>query len=409
MKLKKLYELMKIKAGLLADGIFIPKAILDRLISEGKTLSGTGLFKYHLANTAPNEIHIRLNKDGIMKVEVRQKNNKKETPFRVLSFNNKLYLYDGLTRARFPVYFPELPKYLSKKTKNGQIMKNVVRPMGENYLRVYPDMRCDFAMKESERCRFCGGIYKKVDLSDRKIIEDLKETFLQASKEINVKGIFMSTGSFKDSKRIKFYASVLSLIKKNFPKREIIFSLAPQINKEFIKLLQKSAGSNLMLSYNMEAYDDSRWDINSKFCMGIAKAKQTKNFYFDSFKIATEILGKGNIKSNFIIGLESIPSLEKGIRDLSKRGVSSSGTIFYLTPGSPWYGDKKLKGYLNKKLDFFNSAKKRDFIVKAYVLMASIIRDNNLRFPWNPQSRISGLEWDVLDYINLKNENSKSC
>jgi len=396
---------MKLKAGLLAEGVYFSKKLLACLIDGKKTMSGTGLFRYHSTLSAPNEIILKLEKGESMRVEVRQVSEEKRTPFKISKKGNKYYLYDKETKITLEIEVPSLPKYMFKKTSNGQIMEKVAKPMGENFLRLYPDMRCDFALENDARCRFCGGVYKKVDLPDKKIFEDIKLTAHEASKDMDVKGFFISTGAYSDKKRNDFYCSLLKLLKTNFPKAQIVFSLSPQIKKNHVKKLFLSGGKNLMLSYNMESFEDKRWDLLSKYCMGTAKVKQGKKFYYDAFRLGRSVAGKGRIKSNFVIGLDSLISLKKGVASLAKEGISSSGTVLYLTPGSIWEKSSS-KDYVMKNVGFFKKNKKREFIVNAYLEMARELEKKGLGFPWNFKSRISGLEWDALRYLKLK-ENSK--
>lgn len=392
---QKLYEFMLIKAGLLSEGIYFPEEILNELREKGLIMpDGTGLFRYGRKDS-PNEMII-IFKDETYRVEVRPLFNNDKSNFVLHKENGGFFIEDRLTGVKLSVQFPLLPSYMAERTKNNVLMGTVMKPMGINWLRIYPDMRCDFAQKLEARCGFCGGIYKKADYG----LDDIEETIERAQKDMSISGIFMSTGAFKDKKRIEFYAEVIKTIRKLLPS-EIIFSLAPQINDECVRILYKAGSPNISLSYNLEVFDDSRWDTQDVNCLGIAKATLGKEFYMKAYDIAIKIGGRGNHKSNFVIGLESLDSLRNGVSNLSQIGVISSGTVYYPTPGSLWEKMMKTdKNFYPLVSEFKDSLTRRQFIVDSYIIMAQVMAAYKLKPSWDRTSRISGLEWQAYDYLN---------
>lgn len=392
---QKLYEFMLLKAGLLSEGIYFPEEILNELKDRGLIMpGGTGLFRYGQKDS-PNEIIITF-ADETHRVEVRPLFNDDKGGFILHKENEKFILEDKLTGAKLIVQFPSLPFYMTQMTKNNVIMGTVAKPMGSNWLRIYPDMRCDFAQILEDRCSFCGGVYKKADYG----LDDIEEVIKKAKNDMPIDGIFMSTGAFNDKERVEYYANVIKLI-RNMLSSEIIFSLAPQTNDKYVKTLYDAGLPNISLSYNLEVFDDLRWSTQNDNCLGIAKANIGKDFYMEAYNLAIKIGGKGNHKSNFVIGLESIDSLKSGVDKLSQIGVVSSGTVYYPTPGSLWERKMKIDTNFYPLVSEFKAiSSRRKFIVDSYIAMAQIMATYKLQPSWNKVSRISGLEWQAYDYLN---------
>jgi len=391
---KKLYDFMLIKAGLLAEGIYFPDELLNKLREEQKVTEGTGLFRYGDQKIAPNEIRI-ITGEKAYRVEVRQKNNPELTNFSINQEGDTIRLEDKLSGLSFPVDFPSLPSYMNEVTTSGKPMRNVMKPMGPDFLRLYPDMRCDYAQGE-DRCNFCGGTYQ-FNVQD---ITDILETLQQAKQEMAINGVFMSTGAFTDKERTEFYSEVLNALRSELSDAQIVFALAPQTNKEHVEMLYKAGSPNIMLSYNMEAFDKNRWDSEFDLCLGIGKAKTGREFYFEAYDIAVDIGGRGNHKSNFVIGLENIDSLKQGADYLAQRGIFSSGTVYYPTPGSIW--ETRMKNepdFFPLVQEFRDATSRRVFIVDSYLTIGNSAIDQGLNVPWTKESRISGLEWQAREYL----------
>lgn len=400
LKSKDVMDIMRIKAGILVKGVFFTDNVLSILHNENRLVRGTGLFNYNevggskirLLGVAPGEIILLIH--GIdVRIEVRSRLEMNNTPYKIYTDNGNFFLEDSRQKVVFPVKFPELCRYFDLKTDNDQLMINVARLMGASILRIYPDMRCDFAEIESGRCKFCNTFYGRPKIRDDQIISDILETMKRASSEVNLDGIFMSTGYFFNDQRNFFFAQLLLEIRKEFPGVNIVFSLAPQKKLENIKLLYEAGGSNLILSFNLEAYDKKLWIPGEISCFSEGKATVGRESYFLAYNHAVKIGGRGSVKSNFVLGLESLKSLGNGVKFLAEIGVSSSGTIFYPTPGAIWTNS----GYDPRTKDFKNDPV--NFVVEAYLLIAQAIIDYNLKIGWNAESRISGLEWDAFNYL----------
>ncbi len=396
MNKQALYDFMFLKAGLLAEGAYFSPEILETLKAAGKITDGTGLFKYHNQDYAPNEFLLSYAGE-IYRIEVRQKDSAEHTSFSVTQVDNAFFLFDRLTGCTYPVAFPDLPSFEGTCTSSGKPIREIIRPMGPDFVRTDPDLRCEFASRE-ERCRFCKATY--VERLNIKNISDIVEAFQQAKLEMDIVGVFMSTGAFSNAPRTQFFADVIRIIRKELPSQQIVFALAPQVDRGNLNMLFESSNGNLILSFNLEAYDSRRWDANSPLCMGLGKTRRGRDFYFQAYNLALNIGGPGSVKSNFVLGLESLESLAEGVNRLAAMGVFSTGTIFYPTPGSFWQKLMDTEPSFSPTVrEFANHRSRREFAIQAYLILAEAALKHGLPLSWNRESRISGLEWQARDYL----------
>ncbi len=398
MNKQSLYDFMLLKAGLLAEGAYFSPEILESLKVKGKVTDGTGLFKYHNQEYAPNEFLLAYEGDTY-RIEVRQKSSEAHTCFSVCQDGEAFTLHDRLTGLSIPIQFPDLPAFEKASTGSGRRIREIIRSMGPDFLRTDPDLRCEFATRE-ERCRFCKATY--VEKMNVKNTADISDAIRQAKLEMSISGVFMSTGAFSDTVRTQFFDRVIRLIREELPSQQIVFALAPQVDQANLKMLFDASRGNLILSFNLEAYDDRRWDASSPFCMGLGKTRRGKDFYYRAYDLSLKLGGHGSVKSNFVLGLESLESLSEGVNKLADMGVFSTGTIFFPTPGSFWQKQMDADpGFTPTVDDFKGYRSRREFAVQAYLILAQAAIRRGLPLSWNRASRISGLEWQARDYLMM--------
>ncbi len=427
-------EDLRLKADLLVQGVdFTFPGLIDILYSENRVRPGNGLYNYHRTNglskdnrhgltilgqsniRVPNEIVWNQNSYG-MRSEVRSN---PLSDYRIILEGNSYFLTkkskDSFTLS---VDFPVQKKFNFKETSYGSLVGEVVHIMGENALRVYPDMTCAMD-KPGVKCSFCGVLPKRRSLSDSQIIDELKESLNHALSDMPVDHIFMSTGAFYDNERTDFYSKIIQTIKDNLknPHAEILFALTPP-KKSNHSMLEKLIESGLTdVSFNLEAWDDNLWDIKNCVNIGSFKIQMGKKDHFDGYNLVTNLLGPGSAKSNFVGGIEGLETFFEGADILLDLGVIPSMTVYYPTPGSEWV----IKGIDPRHIDF-----KKDpinYLLSANIGLAERIKSRGFKPHWARRNRISGLEVDSYSYIvgdsnitsrvedrmnHFKNENSKS-
>ena len=68
--------------------------------------------------------------------------------------------------------------------------------------------------------------------------------------------------------------------------------------------------------------------------------KTKYNEFVEKLKEAVEIMGPGNVRSNFVLGLQNIDELLKEIEELAKAGIVADYSIFQPKKGTEYYNKK---------------------------------------------------------------------
>lgn len=370
--------LMRLKVELLINGInFLTEDTLKWLeqFANGSLEPTHGLFNYHDSKVfVPNEITAKY-KGYSIKIETR---NNKKSPYKFEIRDNKAYLI--YKENKFEIEVKKNPAFLNYKSPKGFPLKKYVNIMGENCLRIYPKLYCDFD-NPKYKCKYCGVNAKNDNITDEELLKEYIWAFDTAYKEYSPKYIFMSTGTHLNTDEMGFFFKFFDHIKNSLGKtgedllKNTVFVPAPNISLDFIdKIFETGIG---MISFNLEIWDKK---LFADYCPGKQHYFGHKH-YIDLIKYCVEKHGIGSIKTNFVLGLEPLNSIKEGIKELAKIGCYSSGTIFYPTPGAE----------LNESFQ----EKNVEYYIEIYKYINEMAEKYKLKTPWALENRISGLEWDV--------------
>jgi|GEM_PF-6872124 len=402
-----------LKANLLVSGIdFGAPEVMSELIAARKVRPGNGLYNYNRTEKrsesnvsservlkvlgqsniqAPNEVWWNFNGARMM-AEVRSNPSSR---YLIEWRDGAATLVNKDTQTGIgPIDFPVQHSFNWNRTSHGKKMGEVVHIMGENALRIYPDMTC-LMDRPGIKCRFCGVLPERGPVSDTEIQENICESIVAAQAEMPVDHIFMSTGAFYDWKTNEFYVGVIAAIRRALrnPYAEILFALTPP-PKQRLDQVSKLIDAGLTdVSFNLEAWDDTRWDLANPLNLGMFKVKRGKKDHFNGFEHVIARLGRGAAKSNFVGGLDTVESFAQGVDRLLEWGVIPSMTVFYLTPGSDWSDNG-----VNPCVEHF----KRDpagFLVESYLTLAEKTLAVGMKPHWARSNRISALEVDAFAYL----------
>ena len=371
-------KLMRLKVALLINGINFSTEETSKWLEQfanGSIEPTHGLFNYHDSKIfVPNEVEAKY-KECSIKIETR---NNKKSPYKIEIENDKAYL--TYEKIKFEITVKKNPTFLNYKSAKGFPLKKYVNIMGENCLRIYPKLYCDFD-NQKYKCKYCGVNAKNDNMTDEELLKEYIWAFDTAYEEYSPKYIFMSTGTHLNTDEMKFFFKFFDHIKNNLGNEGInllkntVFVPAPNISLEFIdKIFEIGIG---MVSFNLEIWDK---ELFSKYCPG----KQHyfgRQHYIDLIEYCVKKHGIGSVKTNFVLGLEPLNSIKDGIEEMAKIGCYSSGTIFYPTPGAE----------LNENFQ----EKNVEYYIEIYKYINEMAEKYNLKTPWALENRISGLEWDV--------------
>lgn len=247
------------------------------------------------------------------------------SPFKIVkeNSNNHLYYYSKkLSRIEIENdYFSQQDILAAKDIA----LKDIIY-ISTDRIRIKPINGCDFKSC-GNGCRFCELKHSKNHYS----ISDIKAA-LDMSKKLNYDHILIGGGTDLSSNSWDNIVNITKLVKSVIPDKRITLMSIPAPSK-YLKLLYDSGIEDI--AFNIEIFDEER----AAYYMP-GKRNYNYQYYYESLKEAVEIFGKGNVRSAFIVGLESSKSLLNGIEELCKISVipclsvyrNMPNTISFLTP-----------------------------------------------------------------------------
>lgn len=112
---------------------------------------------------------------------------------------------------------------------------------------------------------------------------------------------------------------------------DIYLNIAPHDSLERLKKIKKLGIKQVQ--YNLEIANKELFEYA---CPG----KTKYNEFVEKLKEAVEIMGPGNVRSNFVLGLQNIDELLKEIEELAKAGIVADYSIFQPKKGTEYYNKK---------------------------------------------------------------------
>jgi len=96
-----------------------------------------------------------------------------------------------------------------------------------------------------------------------------------------------------------------------------------------VEVLQRARGLGIkQVQYNLEV-------IGPEVFAGMCPGKMDYSTFIARLEEAVCIMGFGNVRSNFVLGIQPVEQLLEGIRDLAKKGVVADYSIFQPKRGTP--------------------------------------------------------------------------
>jgi hypothetical protein len=184
-------------------------------------------------------------------------------------------------------------------------------------IRIKPINGCDFK-SNGEGCKFCELRFSKVHYSLNDIENAIKE-----SKKLVFNHILIGGGTDLSKESWNKLAEIIKLVKMHYPEKSISLMSIP-VPVERLKTLKDLGVSEVV--FNIEIYDEK---TASEYMPG----KRNCNFdsYYNTLKEAVSVFGCGNVRSAFIVGLESTNSLLEGVMKICDIGVLPCLSIYRCT------------------------------------------------------------------------------
>lgn len=230
------------------------------------------------------------------------------SPFTIRLNDGMMELY-GYSKYIASVKIRCIDSLGNNKTKNDLFLRDISY-LSNDRLRLYYRDGCYFKDKNIG-CKFCDIDSKKFDIS----ISDIEEVLETYKDHPAINHYLIGGGATPPNDDFKSIIKIAQCIRQYNNKPIYLMSLPPKDISILSKL--KQAGIT-EVAFNIEIYDRK---IAKSIMPG--KGRIPLETYFSAFIEATKMFGRsGNVRTIFVVGLESKKSLLEGVEAVCSLGVS---------------------------------------------------------------------------------------
>jgi len=286
---------------------------------------------------------------------------RKDSPWK-LGINQNEFILKYNDKIVMPITFIPRPNFYGKPLSNGQFCEKVTVLYGNKHILSFFTRGYCHYFSVNKQCKFCSlnptrGSYGKSN--ELFVKPEIAREAAKVAFELYNDLLYVNhcSGTHKDNDLgLKFQIDVLKAISEVTPPKikQHMLTMPP----DRLNMLEdlKKAGLHT-INFALEVFDKDKFAV-------ICEGKNTlygRDKFFEAFKKAVDVFGKGNSYCNFVGGLESIDSMAEGFDYLASIGIAPSINVFHPDP----------KSKLNKK-----APPSIDYLLKMGQLQASIYKKN---------------------------------
>lgn len=300
------------------------------------------------------QVYSGLNRRGVYHIE------KEQGAYYIADKNSKL----------LRLYFMEAPKFYSQITSDGVAMKTIAsdqgnRAHGHKIITIAYSNECALRDKGFD-CLFCNinatknrygeqdGVQWKTPLQ---IGETVKAAYAEGYEHVTITG-----GFIPERREVDYYLDVAESIRDHLGRDDFNGTACIGAPRDLSTIEKYKEAGFSSIAFNMEVWNK---DFFQAICPGKAKECGGYDHWRESLTYAVEVFGKGNVRSNFVAGLEPKDYLLEGIETLSSQGIVATAT-----PWGPNLGSK-LEGHQSPTFDWHWEVQNR---------ITSILRKNGITY-----------------------------
>ncbi len=264
---------------------------------------------------------------------------KRESLVKILFINERLVVSDG--HDYFPINPIDSPKWYEQDVNGYPIASIVTAHNLQLATAIYEDCAL---FHRGKPCEFCVMNYSQENLN---LVLKSGELINQVLKKIPVDqygGLTLNGGmTFHSGRGMEIIEPVVREIHQQFPELPIAVEITPPEDLDWINKIAEAGISSLMM--NLECWDET---IRQKTIPG-KNQLCSRESYLLAFKRGLDCLGEGKISTCFVVGTESIKSLQEGIKEVVLQGVIPSplaGRYFEDIPDYPFVPDVDWRKFL---------------------------------------------------------------
>lgn len=241
------------------------------------------------------------------------------SPFEIAEKDNQFYLYF----YKKPLYQIEIEEdYWTKSNDNSSMCseyKDIIY-ISSDRLRIKVINGCDLKSCGTG-CKFCEVPFSKCHYSLKQI-----EDAIKYSTKFDYHHILIGGGTDISEESWGKIIQIARIIKRLLPDKSISLMSIPAPYDKLVSLHKAGIDD---VAFNIEIYDD---ELAEYYMPG--KRDNNYDYYYRSLKQAVGVFGTGNVRTSFIVGLESTLSLIEGVKEMCEAGIIPSLSVFRPLPNT---------------------------------------------------------------------------
>jgi hypothetical protein len=339
---EELYEELKLKLALHVEGVNYDAGIFDELLARHEEMKKPEYCTWDkelITKKSYNLPGILKLKNGFGTMIVADKN----SPYKIVKVNSGY----GLTfRGEYltDISFPEIPKYLTKRTSDGVIMKDIALPtdMGSEDKSIVVTYSTECSVKDNGKtCLFCvmngtkgleGPEYRPAWKYPHQIGETVKAAYDEGYKHVTITGGFVP-----ERREVEYYLDVAEHIREALGTETFNGTACIGAPLDFSVIDKYKEAGFSTISFNTEVWGKNYFDI---VCPGKVEACGGYDNWIKAIEYAIQVFGKGRVRSNFVVGLQPKEVLFEGFEYLASIGVVTVASPWVPGLGSPLEGHR---------------------------------------------------------------------
>jgi biotin synthase-related radical SAM superfamily protein len=340
---EELYEELKLKLALNIEGVNYEVGLFDKFLEENEVLKKPEYCTWDkelITKKSYNLPGILQLKHGFGALIVADKN----SPYKIVQ-NDGVF---GITfRGKYitDISFGEIPKYLSKKTKDGISMKDIALPssLGSEDKSIIINYSTECSVKDNGKtCLFCvmngtkgleGTEYRPPWKYPHQIAETVKEAYEQEGyRHLTITGGFVP-----ERREVEYYLDVAEHIKEALGTDTFNGTACIGAPLDFSVIDKYKEAGFSSIAFNTEVWGKEYFDI---VCPGKVEACGGYDNWIKAIEYAIQVFGKGRVRSNFVVGLQPKEVLFEGFEYLASIGVVTVASPWVPGLGSPLEGHR---------------------------------------------------------------------
>lgn len=352
-----LYKELELKNNINVEGVrFEPEVFAEVLNSDKNKAASHNCMDFSLDDTAKVEIPMGLRLEHGIGTML---NKNSESPYYVEAENGEFYIaYKGERLSKFTLTEPAA--FLNEKTSDGVLMRTIAQAGSgkyeENQLLIAYSNECALKDKGLD-CLFCNINATKNRFAEKEniqwktpkqIAETVKTAYDRGYNHVTITG-----GFIPERRELEYYLDAAEEIKEQLGQETFngTACIGAPIDLTVIEKYKEAGFSTVGI--NLEVW-------NRHFFEGICPGKSQLGGGYDNWRkaidYAVEVFGKGNVRTNFVPGLEPKEYLLEGIETLAEKGVVATAALSWVpnigsafeghrTPTKEWHWDVQKKIY----------------------------------------------------------------